>query len=411
MPGDSAAGEGTVGKAGYPCPIVSGGGTGTWDIAAECGVLNEIQAGSYVLMDAKYTTIDIPFENALFCCTTLVSRRDPEAGVLNAGLKSLTVEYGMPKSADGSFSVVTLADEHARITPKRDWKAKVGDPVLMIPAHIDPAINLHDVVALHRPGGKADYWIVDGRQRRKVPRRGSGAMTAAIRPGFFIAGERVESSTAEPWAVVDPARGTTIADWPQATEADVDRAVRASREAFETGPWRRAAPEERARALLEFARRIRAASEELAGLDSLNVGKPIGQARDDVEGAASFFETYAHLAVADPGEVIEYSERQMTVVVREPIEVVGAIIPWNFPITVAAAAAGAPLASGNSLVLKPSELTPMTAVRLAELAADLFPPGVFNVVTGTGQSVGRALARHPEVDTVLPPVRSPSARS
>lgn len=152
-------------KAGYPCPLVSGGGTGTWDIAAECGVLTEIQAGSYVLMDAKYTTVDIPFENALFCCTTLVSRREPDAAVLNAGLKSLTVEYGMPKSADGAFSVITLADEHARITPKPDWPAKIGDPVLMIPAHIDPAINLHDVVLVHRSGGVADHWTVDGRRR------------------------------------------------------------------------------------------------------------------------------------------------------------------------------------------------------------------------------------------------------
>jgi 3-hydroxy-D-aspartate aldolase len=155
-------------REGYPCAIVSGGGTGTWDIAAECGVLTEIQAGSYVLMDAKYATIDIPFENALFCCTTLISRRELDAGVLNAGLKSLTVEYGMPKSADGSFSVITLADEHARITPKPDWPAKVGDPVLLIPAHIDPAINLHDVVVVHRPGGFAGYWNVDGRQRPQV---------------------------------------------------------------------------------------------------------------------------------------------------------------------------------------------------------------------------------------------------
>ncbi len=155
-------------KAGYPCPIVSGGGTGSWDLAAECGVLTEIQAGSYVLMDAKYAALDIPFENALFCCTTLISRREPDAGVLNAGLKSLTVEFGMPKSVDGSFAVIMLADEHARITPKRDWLARVGDPVLLIPAHIDPAINLHDVVAVHRPGGVAHHWAVDGRRRPEV---------------------------------------------------------------------------------------------------------------------------------------------------------------------------------------------------------------------------------------------------
>ncbi len=226
-------------------------------------------------------------------------------------------------------------------------------------------------------------------------------MSIAMKPGFFIAGERIESTSVEPWNVIDPARAATLALWPQAADEHVDRAVRAAREAFETGPWRRTAPQERARVLVELARRIRGAAEELAALDSLNVGKPIAQARDDVEGAACYFENYGHLAVADPGEVIEYGETQLTMVVREPIGVVGAIIPWNFPITVAAAAAGAPLASGNSLVLKPSELTPLTAVRLAEIGADLFPPGVFNVLTGTGQAVGRALARHPEVDTIL----------
>lgn len=152
-------------QAGYPCPIVSGGGTGSWDIAAECGILTEIQAGSYVLMDSKYATLDVPFENALFCCATLISRRGPDAGVLNAGLKSMTVEFGMPKSADGSFSVITLADEHARITPKQGWTAQVGDPVLMIPPHIDPALNLHDAVAVYRPPGIAETWPVDGRWR------------------------------------------------------------------------------------------------------------------------------------------------------------------------------------------------------------------------------------------------------
>jgi D-serine deaminase-like pyridoxal phosphate-dependent protein len=151
-------------KAGYPCPTVSGGGSGTWDLAAECGVLTEVQAGSYVLMDAKYATIDIPFENALFCCTTLISRRGRDAAVLNAGLKSMTVEYGMPKSVDGSFSVITLADEHARINAKPDWPAKVGDPVLLVPPHIDPAINLHDVVLVH-DRGVARHWTVDGRRR------------------------------------------------------------------------------------------------------------------------------------------------------------------------------------------------------------------------------------------------------
>jgi len=152
-------------RAGFPCPIVSGGGTGTWDLAAEAGVLTEVQAGSYVLMDAKYAAIDLPFENALFCCATLISRRGPEAGVLNAGWKSLSGEFGVPKSADGGFSVLSLADEHARIKPAADWPARVGDAVLLVPLHIDPTLNLHDSVAVYRSDGSGESWLVDGRRR------------------------------------------------------------------------------------------------------------------------------------------------------------------------------------------------------------------------------------------------------
>ncbi|WEX12427.1 alanine racemase [Chelativorans sp. AA-79] len=152
-------------QAGFPCPVVSGGGTGTWDLAAEAGVLSEVQAGSYVLMDAKYGALDLPFENALFCCATLISWRSPGAGVLNAGWKSLSGEFGVPKSADGSFSVISLADEHARISPRADWPARVGDPVLLIPLHIDPTLNLHDSVAVYRQDGSGQSWPVDGRRR------------------------------------------------------------------------------------------------------------------------------------------------------------------------------------------------------------------------------------------------------
>jgi betaine-aldehyde dehydrogenase len=226
-------------------------------------------------------------------------------------------------------------------------------------------------------------------------------MAIQLKPGFWVGDRLVLSSGGEPWSVLDPARGKTIAAWPGATEEHVGQAVAAARNAFESGTWRSVTPEDRARTLLQVAARIREHSEELATLDSLNVGKPVVQARDDVEGAAGFFESYAHLATADPGEVIEYGQKQMTVVVREPIGVVGAIVPWNFPITVAAAAIGAPLASGNSVILKPSELTPLSAVRLAELTQGLLPAGVFSVLTGTGPTVGRALAKHPDVDTLL----------
>lgn len=229
-------------------------------------------------------------------------------------------------------------------------------------------------------------------------------MAAEIRiptAAMWIAGEAVEQTAAEPYPVTDPARGRVIAHWPEATGREVDRAVAAAREAFAAGHWRDAEPVQRGRALLELARRIREHAAELAALDSLNVGKPLGQALGDVETAAAFFENYGQLAVDHPGEVVEYTASQVSLVVREPVGVVAAIIPWNFPVTVAAAAAGAPLAAGNSVILKPSELTPLSAVRLAELAADLFPPGVFSVVTGTGRGAGARLGAHRDVDTIL----------
>lgn len=152
-------------NAGFCCSVISGGGTGTYDLASELGVLTEIQAGSYVLMDRIYAGIDVPFENALFCCARLLSRRQSNTGVLNAGLKCLSAEYGMPAAADGGFSVISLSDEHARITPNSDWRADIGDPVLLVPSHLDPVLNLHDVVVVYAANGTTDHWLVDGRFR------------------------------------------------------------------------------------------------------------------------------------------------------------------------------------------------------------------------------------------------------
>jgi D-serine deaminase-like pyridoxal phosphate-dependent protein len=152
-------------KAGHECQIVSGGGTGTYDISSEFGVLNEIQAGSYALMDVRYGSIDLPFENALFCATTVISRRGPDAGVLNAGLKSLSVEYGMPRPVTPGLGVISLSDEHARLTVKPDVKLAIGDTVLLIPAHIDPAINLHDAMIVSTGGSNHEIWPIDGRRK------------------------------------------------------------------------------------------------------------------------------------------------------------------------------------------------------------------------------------------------------
>lgn len=151
--------------AGYRCEIASGGGTGTYDLAAEAGVLDEIQAGSYVLMDARYATLDLPFENALYCATTVLSRRRPTVAALNAGLKALSVEFGMPKALRPDLNVTKLADEHAWLTMPEDAPLAVGDVELLVPAHVDPAVNLHDgLFAWDAAAGRLEVWPVDGRK-------------------------------------------------------------------------------------------------------------------------------------------------------------------------------------------------------------------------------------------------------
>src|SRR5262249_21612572 len=138
---------------GISCQVVSGGGTGTFDFAAECGVLTEVQAGSYVLMDGVYSKVGLPFENAVFCCASLISHRPPDGGVLNAGLKTLSGESGMPLAANGDYFVLSLSDEHARIRYRDGFDKAIGQNTLLIPAHLDPTMNLQDVVAVYRGAG------------------------------------------------------------------------------------------------------------------------------------------------------------------------------------------------------------------------------------------------------------------
>jgi len=152
-------------EAGYPCQIVSGGGTGTFDLATDAGVLDEIQAGSYALMDARYATLDLPFENALFMVTTLISRRRSGAATIDAGLKALTVEYGMPRAIHPDLEVLKLADEHAWLSVTDESSLRIGEKIFLVPAHIDPAINLHDVLfAWEAASQKLELWKVDGRR-------------------------------------------------------------------------------------------------------------------------------------------------------------------------------------------------------------------------------------------------------
>lgn len=200
--------------------------------------------------------------------------------------------------------------------------------------------------------------------------------------------------------IVDPARDRPLGAAPEATPAEVDAAVAGAARAFRDGTWRRRTPEQRGEVLRQIADRLRAAAADLALVESCNVGKPVDQARGDVQQAIDLFDYYARVIVDQPGEVIQDDDDQMTVVLREPVGVVAVIVPWNYPLAIAATAVAPALATGCSVVLKPSELTPFSALGLAEAAAGLLPPGVLNVVCGEGPTVGDALVSHPGVDQV-----------
>jgi D-serine deaminase-like pyridoxal phosphate-dependent protein len=152
-------------RAGFPCPVVSGGGTGTWDLTGETGIYNEVQAGSYVLMDSSYAKLGLPFEPALFCATRVISQRAPDVAVLNGGLKAMSAELGMPVCTIPGVTVTALSDEHARLRVAPGVPLAVGDLVLLIPSHVDPTVNIHDALIAWDPTEGLRRWAVDGRRR------------------------------------------------------------------------------------------------------------------------------------------------------------------------------------------------------------------------------------------------------
>jgi betaine-aldehyde dehydrogenase len=195
----------------------------------------------------------------------------------------------------------------------------------------------------------------------------------------------------------DPATGEPFATVGAADADDVDRAVRDADAAFR-GDWKRMTPRERASILLRIASAIRDAAGELEQLESQNVGKPIREARDEVALAADCFEYYAGAVTKVGGSTIPVSAPGVSLTFREPLGVCGIIVPWNFPLAITSWKVAPALAMGNTVVLKPAELTPLTALRLAELALEAgLPPGVLNVVCGRGSEVGEAIVRHPMV--------------
>jgi 1-pyrroline dehydrogenase len=213
---------------------------------------------------------------------------------------------------------------------------------------------------------------------------------------MFIDGESRPAIDGQTVAVLAPATGEQIAEVPVGSAADVDIAVAAAEAAFPA--WSLTTPGERAKALLKLAERLEAAEEEFAALEALNVGKPIGLAREEVEMIVDHLRFFAGAARTLEGRATgEYMPGHTSMIRRDPLGVVGSVAPWNYPLLMAIWKICPALMTGNTLVLKPSENTPLTAIRLAELAGDLFPKGVFNVVTGDGDPVGVSLVRHPKV--------------
>ena len=215
----------------------------------------------------------------------------------------------------------------------------------------------------------------------------------------FVGGELVDAVDGGTMEVLNPATGETIAEVPRGTQADVDRAVEAAKKALPE--WLETTPQERSEALLKLAAAIDDNAEELAELESQNVGKPLSYARDEMPVSADNIRFFAGAArVLEGKSAGEYMKGYTSMIRREPLGIVGGIAPWNYPLMMAVWKMGPALAAGNVQILKPSEQTPLTTLRFAELAADILPPGVLNVITGDGVPVGEGIVKHPDVRLV-----------
>ena len=215
----------------------------------------------------------------------------------------------------------------------------------------------------------------------------------------YIGGEWVDSAAGETMEVINPATGETIAEVPASTEEDANRAVEAAKAALPD--WLDSTPRERGELLLKLADVIEENAEELAQLESRNVGKPIAAARDEPSEMADNLRFFAGAARNLEGRAAgEYMREHTSMVRREPLGVVAGIAPWNYPLWMAIWKLGPAFAAGNAQVLKPSEQTPLTLLKFIELAEDIIPPGVVNVITGDGVPAGEALVKNPDVQLV-----------
>ena len=222
---------------------------------------------------------------------------------------------------------------------------------------------------------------------------------AVSRHQNFVGGEWVDAVEGETQEIVNPATGETIAEVPKGSQADVDRAVEAAKRALPD--WLETTPQERSEMLLRLADAIDAHTDELARVESQNVGKPLAYARDEMPVCSDNVRFFAGAARCLEGRATgEYMRGYTSMIRREPVGVVGQIAPWNYPLMMAVWKIAPALAAGNVCVLKPSEQTPLTTLMLAEYARDVLPAGVLNVITGDGEPVGAGIVRHPDVRMV-----------
>lgn len=231
----------------------------------------------------------------------------------------------------------------------------------------------------------------------------SSASVEAVLPRLdrpFIDGKYVDAAAGARVRLINPATGQLLSEVAACDATDVERAVCSARRAFEDGRWRYKPPRERKRILQRLADLVDEHAEELSLLETLNVGKPIADARRlDIPKSANMIRWYAEALDKLYGDVAPTDRHALAMVTREPLGVIGAVIPWNFPLYLASYKLGPALASGNSVVLKPADQTPLTALRLAALAQEAgVPDGVFNVIPGSGPQAGEALGAHMDVD-------------
>jgi aldehyde dehydrogenase (NAD+) len=218
---------------------------------------------------------------------------------------------------------------------------------------------------------------------------------------LYIGGKWTQSHSGKRADVLDPATNRPVARVASGTKEDAGAAVEAARTAFESPEWQDLDPSKRGRLLWLLGQQVRDRFDELARLESLNVGKPLREAKGDIAYVYKLFEYYGGLADKIQGDTIPVPGARLDYTLREPLGVTVHIAPWNYPLLLACRGVAPALAAGNTVVLKPATLTPLTALKLGELAgAAGFPPGVLNVITGPGREVGEALAHHSDVDSV-----------